>query len=619
MIKEITNFIDYLEETDKNNGTNIFSENLELKEGIYIFLEKEGDELVVNEENVLKVGMDTERNKLYEEFLLLSSNTEMLNAMKSFNSGPKIFIVIGTPFGIAINAKSVKNNPERKILLASEAYFKAARKYIENENEKHEKWCEELESFVNTKMFDYLKIKEGDKTVKDQFMFYFFLKEPELKDYLEIQSKFITEKLFNKDKFNVKSENGEIYGVADSLSGFNDSKEFLKHKTSPIELNYRVNGIDAKKLYIFFRLQQRNKILPNPFPLFVDENELSEKAIKFYKKYQKAGHKEIIEELIKNKKVDLSNYYLIYFQNGQKGSRIVDMDFVPVFRYYVNDVELREPFNIGGKLKNQGITNIFELQQHVFNKIFNEQLIVPTKAGSLWIRYFDDMDPKPEYGYATENIVGLFYSYRKAIYDYIYKSKREAFTNHMFQDIMKKSIIDDIKHDEFKDNMHTREFRIKEKLNMWFSLFNYFEQSKNNEDMVNKTEKLLKRLKSIAVSTTEFIQNDDEFAFASGQLIRTILNKSESGDRSHALLEPFLQKTNCEGFKLAISRAFDTYKHAFKFYRGDSNRYEFDKIMADTMGYETKTNIKTLLPMILAGYFSETIFKKDSENKNTEE
>ena len=139
--------------------------------------------------------------------------------------------------------------------------------------------------------------------------------------------------------------------------------------------------------------------------------------------------------------------------------------------------------------------------------------------------------------------------------------------------------------------------------------------------MANKTQHLLEKIKQIAKSeeTAEHIQTDDEFAFAAGQLIRTILNKSKSGERSHALLEPFLQKTQCDKLKLAIARAFDTYKHAFKVYGGDATRYEFDKIMGDVMGYETQTNMKDLLPLILAGYFSETIFKKEVEGEPIQE
>lgn len=611
MIQEIVNFIDHLEK----KSPDVFTENLELKEGIYVFLEKEGNELVIKNENTLKVDKDTERNELYEKFMKLTVNTEMLNAMKSFNSGPKVYIAIGSPFGIALNAKALKAKGDEKLNAASDAYFKAARKYIREENEQHNAWCEELKCFVKTKMINYLKSDEENRKAKDQYMFYFFMKEPKLEDYQEIQVRFLSEKLFNKDKFNIKTEKGEIFGIADSLSGFNDSKEFLKHKTSPIELNYRVTGIDVQKLHQFFQLQQKNKILPNPFPLFIDEQELSENTVKFFNKNKKAGHQEIIEELLKKKK-DLQNYYLIYFNNREKGSRIVDLDFIPVFRYEIADINLQEPFPLRGKFKSLLVTNIFDFQQNILNKIFNGQLIVPTKSGSLWVRYFDDMEAKPEYGYATDTIVNLFYMYKMAIYDYVYKSKTQAITDRMFQDMMRKSILDDIAHDK----EYEKTYRIKEKMNIWFNLFNYFANPKIQENMVNKTRELLEKLKQIAKSenSENHIQSDDEFAFAAGQLIRTILNKSESGERSHAMLEPFLQKNHCDKLKLAIARAFDTYKHAFKFYRGDK-RYGFDKIMDNVMGCKTETNMKDLLPMILAGYFSETIFTKEIESQSNDE
>jgi CRISPR-associated protein Csh1 len=612
MIQEIVNFIDHLEQ----KSPDVFAKNLELKEGIYVFLEKEGDELVIDDENLLVVDKDTEQSILYEDFLKLAVNTEMLNAMKSFNSGPKVYIAIGSPFGIAISAKALKNGNDEKLISSADAYFKAARKYINEENEQHLKWCNELEGFVKNKMLIFLRDKQENLKLKDQYMFYFFMKEPTLEDYQKIQTKFLSDKLFNKDKFNVKVSDNEVFGIADSLSGFNESKEFLKHKTGPVELNYRVNGNDVQKIYQFFRLQQKNKIIPNPFPLFVDEQELSEDAVTFYNKNKKAGHKEIVEELLK-KRENLQNYYLIYFNNNEKGSRIVDIDFVPLFRYKIDDVNLQEPFYLGGKFKNQPISNIFEFQKYILNEIFNGQLIVPTKKGSLWVRYFDDMEAKPEYGYATDIIVNLFYMYKMAIYAYVYKSKTQAITDKMFQDMIRKSILDDISHDKSYD----KDYRIKEKLNIWFSLNNYFVETQNNENMANKTQHLLEKIKQIAKSeeNAEHIQTDDEFAFAAGQLIRTILNKSESGERSHALLEPFLQKTQCDKLKLAIARAFDTYKHAFKFYRGDATRYEFDRIMGDVMGYETQANMKGLLPMILAGYFSETIFKKEVEGEPNEE
>ncbi len=620
MIQEIINFIDHLED----KSPDIFKENLELKEGIYVFLEKEGDELVVKDKNVLKVDKETERNEVYEQFLQLAVNTEMLNAMKSFNSGPKVYIAIGSPFGISLNAKAYKKNGDDKLLYSAEAYFKAARKYLDEKNEQHDKWCTELEYFVKTKMIDFLASDERNAKAKDQFMFYFFMKEPELKDYQEIQNRFLSEKLFNKDKFNIELKSGDIYGIADSLSGFNDSKEFLKHKTAPIELNYRVDGLQAQKLFSFFQLQQKNKILPNPFPLFVDEAELSGEAVKFYNKDKKAGHKEIVEELLKTKD-KLQNYYLIYFNNREKGSRIIDLDFVPVFEHKLKkSIKIKSIFQNSKKdIHFEPIETIFDLEE-----LFHKYLFLQYKKdsslgyGILRKNFFSDKIEASKGYFINGFTTTLLYKYRKAIYDYVYKSRRDVFTSNAFYEIMSKLIIEDLRNDKYDKQYksHSFEKNIKIKLNIWFSLYDYFANSKNKEDMVNKTEQLLEKLKTIAnpENTGEHIKEDAEFAFASGQLIRMILNKSESGERSHALLEPFLQKTQCDKLKLAIARAFDTYKHAFKFYKGDANRYEFDKIMSDVMGFETNTNMKELLPMILAGYFSETIFKKEKEAEKPE-
>jgi CRISPR-associated protein Csh1 len=612
MIHEIVKFIEYLEE----NSPEIFQENLKLKEGVYVFLEKESKDLVVKEENVLRVDKNTERNELYEKFLEMKVNTEMINAMKSFNSGPKIYIEIGSPFAISIPYKAVTDKGINKRLSAAEAYFKAAEKYLPDEISKHKEWESEFKKFVLTQVYDLIEEKEYFKKLKKTDTIYFFLKEPSLNDYKKNHQRFLSEKLFNKDKYNIKTNTGKLFGISDELSGFNDKKVFLKHKTAPIELNYRVSGNDAMKLYKFFRLQQQNKILPNPMPVFVDKNELTEEVIKFYKEDKKRGHKEIVEHLIQDKKADLQNYYLLFFQNNLKGSRIIDLDFVPVFKYNTDDMPVVYAiFNVKSKekgniLQDLNINNIFHFQSSILNTIFNNQLITETKNG-LWIKYFDDLDVKPEYG-ATETIVNLFYKYRKSFYDFIYKSKRQAITQSMFYDIMSNTILDDIKHDKDYD----KTFKIKEKLNIWFSFYNYFNNIKNKVDMVNKTKLLFEKTKLIAQTDNEHISNDEEFAFAAGQLIRTILNKSESGERSHAMLEPFLQKTDCEQFKLAVAREFDKYKHAFRFYKGDKNRYAFDKIMSEVMGVETEINMKKLLPYILAGYFSETIFKQDEENNS---
>lgn len=605
MIREIIKFIDYLEE----KSPDIFSKNLTLKEGLYVFLEREGDELVIKEENILRVGKDTEQNNLYNEFKTLYSVSEMINN-KSLNSNEKIFIEIGSPFAISISGKGHKKSLEKK-LQALEAYFKAVLNYIDKENKQHIKWFEEFKLFAKKKMFEFLDTVEEGQNPKDTFMFYFFMKEPKIEDYQKFYNKYLETKVFLYDL-----KKGETHGISNVLSGFNVKKIFLKHKSASFEFNYKISGNEAMKLYKFFRLQQKNKILPNPMPIFIDKEEipLSKQAITFYNsnKDKKFGHKEVIENLLTQNEY-LQNFYLIYFQNNLKGSRIVDLDFVPVFKH-----KLDKPIHIevifqtsNNTIHFDEIKTVFDFERIIVRKIFNNQLVQKRKDGSYSLRYFDEIDNNPKY--ITANIYIQLIRYRKAFYDFIYKSKHQAITDLMFQDIMKSLILDDIRH----DNDYNKTKDIKEKLNIWFNLYNYFKNSKNNEDMVNKTKELFEKVSKIAKDEKERMQSDDEFAFASGQLIRTILNKSKTGERTHSLLEPFLQKTNAQQYKLAIARAFETYKHEFMFYKGNK-RYEFDKIMSEVMGFEPdEKNLKNQLPLILAGYFAETIFKREIETGNS--
>ncbi len=609
MLHEISQFVNYLE----NNSPDVFAENLRLKEGLYVFLEKVNNELVIKEENTLKVDNETEKNSLYDAFLDRVSSTEMINAMKSFNSGPKVYIAIGTPFGISFSGKGLKLGKEKR-LFAADAYFKAASNYIDKENQKYLDWFNEFQLFVKNRMFEYLESKEEYQKVKDNYMFYFFLKEPLKDDFINVYNKYLSERIFNDNSYNIPRTkkdtipNENTFGIPDCLSGFNSKKPFLEHKTAPSEVNHRINLQTAFKLQKFFDLQQKNKILPNPMPIFVDVAELTRKAIKFYKEDTRKGHKEIIDDLLKEKE-NLQNYYLIYFQNGLKGSRIIDVDFVPVFRYKTDDMlEIKVLFKVKSKdkgelLHNYKINNVFEFQEKIADKIFNKQLIKMTEKG-LWLKYFDDLDVKPEYG-ATEIIVNLLYKYRKAFYDYIYKSKEQAITSKVFYDIMSNSILDDIRHDEYNTNKkyHTKEFLIKEKLNIWFSLYNYFNHNKNSENMASKIPELIERCKKIANNDNEHLSDDPkEFAFAAGQIIYFLLDKSEAGNKTHALLEPFLQKTQAMHLQNAIGNTIGVYKHAIDFGKG-----RFERLSKEVLAYETDVNIKDLQRFILAGYFAEPV------------
>ena len=232
---------------------------------------------------------------------------------------------------------------------------------------------------------------------------------------------------------------------------------------------------------------------------------------------------------------------------------------------------------------------------------------VDPKKETQSVKYFDEIDP--QYVSGGETIYHLIMKYRKTIYDYIYKSKLNAISNLIFDDIMLSSIMADIKEDKF-DKFHTKDTSIKEKLNIWFSLYNFFSLNENQ-----KRKNMAETLKEHRIMMQELIegkrdvQTDEEFAFVAGQVIYYLLSKSETTDNSYARLEPFLQKSDCGEFKKAVVRIFDMYKH-------NNFSQKFSKGMAQVMAFSTNCNLKEHTPGILAGFFSDNLLFSDMNKQN---
>lgn len=606
MIKELVQFVEALPE-------DALSKNLKLREGLYLFLdliEQNGKPTLQNVDTAGRVLEEdgrlwtskTEPSPFFQRCLQIQMNTIPVSPQKIFNPDKKIFNLSCSPFALAFSKKNyrkyAKNNTLIKQQLTNQ-YFKSAEKYLQEDY--HHDWYRLFRDYVIENLQSLLANLPSYQNGKDSLTVNIYFKRAEIKDFIQTHQAYVQQNVFNKAQYTVQYED-DLLGISDSLSGFNDKKRFLRHRTGFSNLNYRVNAKDALALWKFFRLQQ-NKQLPNPTPVFVDKEELDMNVdmINFHQDEQLISYASLIKALINKHKKQLHNFYLIFFQNKLKGSKIVDFDFVPVFEYEVTKpVHLIEVFALGGRFSGQQIKNVFDLLNKIFNKVFNGQLIQNTKDGGVWVKFFGEIEVNPQY-YLTDTIVDLLYKYRQSIYDYVYKSRHEALTALIFDDMLLSSIADDI----HNDKEFNRDYAVKEKLNIWLNFWDYFTNTQNRPNMANKTLEISNRLKAVTEIDTEYIDDDEEFAFAAGQLLWRILVQSKSANRSHALLEPFLQKVDSTELKKAIARAFDTYKHEFAMY---PKKYGFDKIMAQVMGYEPKeTNMKNLIHMLLAGYFAESM------------
>lgn len=447
---------------------------------------------------------------------------------------------------------------------------------------------------------DYARLDQGDYIV-------IYVERP-LEEYRAFHDAYISEGLFNTSEYNVEL-NGEVYGTSNFLNGFNSKKPFLIHQTASFDITGRITGREAQLLAEYESLSNK-KLFPTPTPIFIDQPELTEEALSLYHRSEdkKITHREIITQLWK-RKGDLGNYYLVYFAGG----KIQDFDFVPKFRYHLDETatngeppswvieNVTEVKNKDEVLPQVRLATVFDFETIVLRQLFNNTLIkIDGKKGEVSMRYFDDLDAK----YYRPAIFRLLLKYRKACYDFVYKSLRSAIGRPQFEDLCITSILDDLR--------ENKDYPLRLKLNIYFSLYQYFDHTtKKSKIMPSKLEAHKTELTEVLDNPSAHFQTDPVYAFGAGQLIYYLLSQSEAGERTHALLEPFLQKTNHANFNEAIASTLARYKHAIAF-----NFQRFNRLAAEVLGYTPETGLQELKPFLLAGYFCPNILYQSKKTES---
>ena len=129
--------------------------------------------------------------------------------------------------------------------------------------------------------------------------------------------------------------------------------------------------------------------------------------------------------------------------------------------------------------------------------------------------------------------------------------------------------------------------------------------------MASKLEKQRAFMAALSKGEAE-LENDEQYAFAVGQVIYYLLHKSKTTDKSYNRLEPFLQQVHASQLNKAIARLFYMYKH-------ENFSENFSHPFASVMAYQTEANMREYLPMMLAGIFSDNQLFANDKSKDTDE
>lgn len=564
-----------------------------------------------------KKGCDSEKEKWFSSILSLELESEYISNNKAVGGEKNIFsnnpFVIETKIGLDKSKKDFEIEDLPKIFKNKkgnlEKYYNALKssyseKILENIYDK-------ILSLINTNFVnnDFWKNYINPNDLKEKFqqypvdlekdrLFVIFRFRKIEKDNFEklfdqAVNNYISEKIFNKDDYNFII-NDTLYGLSDFLNGDNNKKPFLKHLSTPFLVNNRIPLEVAKELLKFSKFIEK-KVLPNPLPIFIDEKELNEKVIGIFKEESTIKFKELIKKLYEQHKKDLGNYYLIYFEQGD----VRDIDYVSNFKYKLENFCIKNFDNIFSNSDEREIpiSDIFQLEFYILRMFFSES-------------YINKSDVNLYFSFESKDSAfnSAFMSYKPMLYNFIYKSKQEWMQAYQWKKIFESAFFYHLRKD--KDFKNT--YQLKEILKIYFSLNEHFDPNNQNfggHYMPTKLPELHEKLREIILNKEEkHFDSDELFAFGAGQLIYYLLNQSEAGEKTHQLLEPFLNKHRIFEFKKALEKTFEYYKHNIDF-----NNHSFNRLAREVFGYETDKDLAELKSFILAGYFANNVIYEKAQ------
>ena len=134
-------------------------------------------------------------------------------------------------------------------------------------------------------------------------------------------------------------------------------------------------------------------------------------------------------------------------------------------------------------------------------------------------------------------------------------------------------------------------------------------------DIMDNVSRIEERIDSL-----ERIENSCEFYYLLGQIVYYLMSQSEASEKTHALVEPFINVSSTSTLLRRVIDVFEKYKHKISFNNKRFNDY-FGKALKYFMENQKLKFGNEDKIYFYAGYFSENIFyqKRETEDIQNEE
>lgn len=459
---------------------------------------------------------------------------------------------------------------------AIERYFKA----LENPQNKYKGKDLQMYNFVNDNISEidqerllhnkqWLKehiynLEGVDYNEKDYLKIFFEVDE---QLYIAEGNRYLLTKIFNCNDYNVY-DNGTVYGVPNYNLQLNAKKPFLKNKTRMHEIPYMLSLEDAllQKQFFDYLLNRVSSGKSNVYIngdddkriYCLDNTENIDKGFNgFYFKTKKGKELEI-------HCMDVITDYKMYLKPLFDFKNIIGALDDECYREYKYRNEVEKLINdilFSKYLINNYFTAPDDIKSIKTDSVYKSNLLTCRHAIFAWTR--------------TGRVDNIGYVLPKAALEVVINSIRQG---HIF--IAQKQ------------------------LNLYFTLNKYFNKQENNmEDIIEGLRIKINAEKQIK------IENDLEYSFAVGQIIRYLQTKSKAKKRAQDFINQFIIIRNDAVLKNKLRQLYSHYNYKIIM---DNKRFNYMYSMI-----ELYRDVKKIdQGMLLAGYLGENLIYEKGEKEN---
>lgn len=553
-------------------------------EGTYIIVTEENGNFIIKDENIIEIKYDNKTKEPINSEIELNRvrakdyNSKLIDMNKPIDSKKIIHSNNYLSFFIKKDKFPTKDGEEKKLSVdVIEGYYsnlinpylkyksgkpKEIYKSIEDSiGEVNINEVNKIKGWIIENIFDLGKVYSGKNYLK------IFFDYP-IEDYIRENKRYVIPNIYNKNDYNFKVDD-IVYGLPNDNMGLNSKKPYLENRTRKISIPNLVNTEDVLIQRKFFDYLM-NFATEGNVNIYI--------ADKIYaRKNGELPPDEFYGDFIrikKGKELEIIAFDKIVGYKEELAKKVDYKNLLGV-NIIINEDEVKHD-EYGGKKELQRLISEVFFSKYLINNYFTESKDISLKDSNV-----------------KKNLLIA----REGIFNWLYKGDSNRINN----------LLDKVSMNLIKGSLELGNTnKANKQFNLRWALKGYFEGGKDMAIIIKDIKDKL-RLKMNAKEDV-YIENDDEYCFAVGQLEYYFIKQSKAYKKPQFLINNLVNTKNNDLVKKNLKQLYKKYN-----YKEEMNTLRVRNLYSMILGYELEGSLND--DMILAGFLSHSLFYENKESE----